>query len=116
MRVTHALVQVAVAIMANPDDRQWGYALSRQSGVRSGVMYPILRRMLEEGWVKDGWESADEATKRRPRRYYLLTDRGRQALGALLVSAQSDPRFRGIQPRPGLQFDWKRLGLRSACD
>jgi DNA-binding PadR family transcriptional regulator len=47
----------------------------------SGVLYPMLTRMLDEGWVEDGWE--DRTTireKRPPRRYYVLTDKGRLAL------------------------------------
>lgn len=96
MRVTHALVQLAAALMAAPDDRHWGYQLSRASGVRSGAMYPRLTQMLDEGWLADGWESVEEAAGRPPRRYYTLTDRGRAELGALLDRATSDERFRGM--------------------
>lgn len=54
VRRTYALVLVAIALMADPSGRHWGYELSRQSGVRSGVMYPLLQRMLDEGWLTDG--------------------------------------------------------------
>ncbi|MGW3997979.1 PadR family transcriptional regulator [Amycolatopsis sp. NPDC004772] len=93
MRTTHALVQVAMAMMAVPEARHWGYSLGKDSGVRSGVLYPILRRMLDDGWVDDGWESAEEAHKRPPRRYYVLTDKGREELGRLLQATRNDPRF-----------------------
>jgi PadR family transcriptional regulator PadR len=96
MRTTTAMVQVAVALMGEPDERHYGYGLSKVSGVRSGVMYPILRRMLEEGWLSDGWEDATEAQGRPPRRYYLVTDKGKVALGALRVQVAADPRFRGL--------------------
>ena len=43
-----------MALMADVGGRHWGYELSKQSGVRSGVMYPTLQRMLEEGWLSDG--------------------------------------------------------------
>ncbi|WP_410662430.1 PadR family transcriptional regulator [Amycolatopsis sp. lyj-84] len=82
--------------MADRESRLWGYGLSRTSGVRSGVLYPILRRMLEEGWLTDGWESQDEAVGRPPRRYYLVTDKGIAELGAVLRRAQADIRFRGL--------------------
>lgn len=68
--------------------------MSKRSGVRSGVLYPMLTRMLDEGWVQDGWE--DPATirdKRPPRRYYELTDKGRKELGAVLQQAHRDARF-----------------------
>src|SRR6266516_705507 len=100
MRRTHALVQVALALMEEPTGRHWGYDLSRRAGVRSGVLYPILHRMLDQGWLEDGWEDpAKLSGKRPPRRYYELTDEGRIELGALLQEAQSDARFRSLVGR-----------------
>ncbi|WP_410639847.1 PadR family transcriptional regulator [Amycolatopsis sp. lyj-346] len=96
MRVTHALVQLAAALMAAPGDRHWGYELSKQSGVRSGAMYPRLTQMLEAGWLTDGWEHKEEAGSRPPRRYYTLTTKGKVELGAVLAAAKQDQRFRGI--------------------
>ena len=57
MRRTYALIQVALALMDDPTGQHWGYDLSRRAGVRSGVLYPILHRMLDEGWLEDGWET-----------------------------------------------------------
>jgi PadR family transcriptional regulator PadR len=96
MRITTALVQVAMVLMLEPDERHWGYELAKASGVRSGVMYPILRRMMEEGWISDGWENPNEVEGRPPRRYYTVTDKGRAALGALGVQVASDPRFQSV--------------------
>lgn len=82
-------------MMQDASDRHWGYELSKHSGVRSGVMYPILQRMLEEGWLEDGWEEQVKVgrAKRPARRYYELTDDGKLALGALLAEARRDARF-----------------------
>jgi PadR family transcriptional regulator len=100
MRKTHALIQVAIALLDDPTGRHWGYQLSKQSGVRSGVLYPILTRMLDVGWVTEGWEDPGKIKeKRSPRRYYELTDEGRIALGAILLEARRDTRFVGL---PGL--------------
>ena len=98
MRVTYALVQVAAALMSDASGQHWGYKLSKLSGVRSGVMYPILQRMLDDGWLVDGWEAQAHAgkAKRPPRRYYELTDSGKSALGAMLVEARRDARFQPI--------------------
>lgn len=95
MRRTYALVQVALALLADSTSRHWGYELSKQSGVRSGVMYPILQRMLDQGWLADGWEDHLEIgeEKRPPRRYYEVTDAGRDALGGLVADARRDTRF-----------------------
>ena len=100
MRKTHALVQVTMALLDDPTDRHWGYELSKQSGVRSGVLYPMLTRMLHEGWLADGWEDPTTIRdKRPPRRYYELTDDGRLALGAILQDARTDARF--------TKLDWR---------
>ncbi len=95
MRRTYALVLVAIALMAEPSGRHWGYELSKQSGVRSGVMYPLLQRMLDEGWLADGWEDQAQTgrAKRPPRRYYELTGAGKLALGAEIAEARRDARF-----------------------
>jgi PadR family transcriptional regulator PadR len=100
MRKTHALIQVALALMNDPCGRHWGYDLSRRGGVRSGVLYPILHRMLDEGWLTDGWENQAQITDKRPaRRYYELTNEGRIELGALLNEARNDARFGSLIAR-----------------
>src|SRR5690242_12721475 len=101
MRRTYALVQVAIALMADPGGRHWGYELSKQSGIRSGVMYPLLQRMLDEGWLADGWEDQAQTgrAKRPPRRYYVLTDAGKAALGAVIAEARRDARFAPLTTR-----------------
>lgn len=94
MRKTYSLMQVALALMEDPLGRHWGYDLMKRARVRSGVLYPVLQRMLAAGWLSDGWEDPAEVEGRRPpRRYYRLTDRGRRELGAVLESAQTDDRF-----------------------
>jgi PadR family transcriptional regulator, regulatory protein PadR len=103
MKVTHSLLLVALAILQmdqDDDGRIWGYALSKLSGVRSGVMYPQLDRMLNEGWLEDHWESQEEAKKRPPRRYYTLTDKGRSSLGGVVKQAEREPRFAATRVRP----------------
>lgn len=94
MRLTHALVQVATAIGNSPDERLWGYQVSQKTKLASGVLYPVLHRMLERGWVEDGWEELSPAMEKRPRRrYYVVTDLGHRELGLVLDRARRDPRF-----------------------
>lgn len=81
-----------MALMERPQDQHWGYELSKRADIRSGVLYPLLRRMLEERWLEDGWEDRETVKGRPPRRYYELTDKGREALGAMLDAARPAPR------------------------
>ena len=100
MRKTYSLIQLGMALMADAGGRHWGYDLSKRSGIRSGVLYPTLQRMLDEDWVRDGWEEqGDVRAKRPPRRYYELTDKGKAELGALLSEARQDARFRSLVGR-----------------
>lgn len=98
-------MQVALALMEQPTAKHWGYELSRQSSVRSGVLYPMLTRLVREGWLTDGWEDPATIQGRPPRRYYELTDKGRLELGALLQIPQPEARFESVQiprvPQPG---------------
>lgn len=65
----------------------------------------MLKRMLDEGWLADGWEDQAEAgrEKRPPRRYYEVTELGRSELGALVARARADGKFaRHVDgPQPG---------------
>jgi DNA-binding PadR family transcriptional regulator len=52
-----------------------GFEIIEAVGVRSGTVYPVLRRLEEQGLVKSRWEPVREARDagRPPRRYYELT-------------------------------------------
>ena len=94
MRLTYATVLLARAIADDPTGRHWGYDLSKKTGLRSGVLYPILQRMFDAGMVSDGWEARkDTGGKRPPRRYYKLTRAGTVELNEMLARAESQMRF-----------------------
>lgn len=96
MKRTKAVGELAVALMTDPNGRHWGYELTKLTGLRSGVLYPILHRMLAAGWLDDGWEDAPPVGGKRsrpPRRYYELTDVGREQLGAVARAAEQPKTF-----------------------
>lgn len=90
MKRTAALISVASVLIEDPEARHYGYELSQNVGIRSGVLYPILRRLHAEGWLEDCWESPPNHEGRPPRRYYELTNEGRLALRAILASATAE--------------------------
>src|SRR5262245_33630809 len=96
MRRTHATISVIAALMDDPTGKHWGYEMGKRAGVGSGVVSPILPRMLDEGWLDDGWEDVNEISGRPPRRYYEVTGAGAEHFANELAAAQLDTRFRAV--------------------
>ena len=70
------------------DRERYGYeivsAIEEWSGgrlaVRDGTLYPVLYRLEEAGFIEPRWETPDRGV---PRKYYRVTDAGRDELGRL---------------------------------
>ena len=58
---------VLAALCDQPPQWQHGYALARQTGLKSGTLYPILIRLAGRGLVEARWQ--DEPQPGRPRRH-----------------------------------------------
>ena len=54
-----------------------GYDLSRETGLKSGTLYPLLMRFSDRGWVEARWAEA-ETPGRPPRHMYRLTPEGQR--------------------------------------
>lgn len=96
MKLSHAVVQATIALLERPDDRHWGYVLSQRTGITNPVLYVMLRRMVADNLLTDGWEDPSLAVGRPLRRYYQLTPDGRDVLSGVIERARSDPRFRSL--------------------
>jgi PadR family transcriptional regulator PadR len=59
-----------------------GFDVIDATGLASGTVYPILRRLEREGLVSASWEEAAIAheEQRPPRRYYEITAAGKAVL------------------------------------
>lgn len=100
MRITRATACVLAALLADPTGEHYGYDLLRTTGLKSGVLYPILERIHRQGWVEREWERLD-AGGRPPRRYYRLTAEGAgEARRALADPAVGEARVRSLRWRP----------------
>jgi PadR family transcriptional regulator PadR len=75
MRLTYPTALVFQALL---DGRHHGFDIMDATGLPSGTVYPILRRLDAEGYVRSRWEKEGVARKeQRPaRRYYELTAGG----------------------------------------
>lgn len=63
------------ALMQQPRAWQHGYELSKETGLKSGTLYPILIRLGEQGLLNSRWKDA-ERPGRPPRHVYRLTATG----------------------------------------
>ncbi len=77
-----------------------------------GTVYPLLSRLRDAGWVTSRWKHEDD---QRPRRYYSITDQGRDHLtafraewSAFAAAVDTVLRVDAGQPRRG------RLGRQAA--
>lgn len=77
-RRSHQTKLVFQAFLDSPSEETYGYALSKATGLPSGVIYPILRRIEDEGLIASRWEHVEEDGDRRQRRFYRLTGEGRR--------------------------------------
>src|SRR5262249_2882582 len=81
-------LSVLAALCDQPSQWQHGYALAKQTGLKSGTLYPILIRLADRGLVEACWQ--DEPQPGRPRRhlYRLTATRPASATGAPASAAQ----------------------------
>ena len=81
-------LSVLATLCQQPSEWQHGYTLAKQTGLKSGTLYPILIRLADRGLVEACWQ--DEPTPGRPRRHlYRLTSAGlARATGALASAAE----------------------------
>ena len=57
-------LSVLAALCRQPSEWQHGYALAKQTGLKSGTLYPILIRLADRGLVEACWQ--DEPAPGRP--------------------------------------------------
>src|SRR5687768_2492009 len=80
-RITLPTAMVLLAVSRN---YRYGFDISDATGLPSGTVYPVLRRLEEAGLLRSRWEGAEtaRAEQRPPRRYYTVTSSGAQAVRA----------------------------------
>lgn len=83
VRLTTQTVNVVKVIMNRPGQGVSGAEISKDTGLASGSLYPILMRLEKAGWLSSEWESGDPAELGRPRRrFYRLTALGQREVNA----------------------------------
>lgn len=77
IRLTHA---TALTLQALASGSRHGFQIMEVTGLPSGTVYPVLRRLEREAAVVSEWEPEEEAREagRPARRVYGLTESGQQ--------------------------------------
>jgi DNA-binding PadR family transcriptional regulator len=83
----------ALVLLALANGHHHGFDIMDATGLPSGTVYPILRRLDREGLLTSTWEKASVAQReqRPPRRYYELAPAGEVMLAGAIE------RFRAIE-------------------
>jgi DNA-binding PadR family transcriptional regulator len=101
LRVTYPTAAVLAAIAGGC---RYGFEIMDATGLASGTVYPILRRLEEARLLSGKWENVADARdeQRPPRRYYQITGAGRQAARDAIARfpALGGRRAPGVSPSP----------------
>jgi PadR family transcriptional regulator PadR len=78
MRPSRLTYPTALVLHAVAEGFRYGFDIIDVSGLASGTVYPILRRLEEAGLLRSRWEAVQTARDdlRPPRRYYQVTGAG----------------------------------------
>lgn len=77
---------LTLAVLGCLFDSHYGYELlqtMQEQGVEieANTLYPLLRRLENQGLLGSVWDTSES----RPRKYYLISEKGRQVFSELLL-------------------------------
>jgi PadR family transcriptional regulator, regulatory protein PadR len=85
-RLSHQTLRMLRCFLEQHPDRIAGSDIWKQTGMLSGTIYPIFRRLEGAGWLDSEWEQLDPSDAGRPRRrLYRLTGLGYNKARAALA-------------------------------
>lgn len=75
---------VVLAVLSQMDTACYGYSLIQRLSelgleIEEGTLYPLMRRLEKQGLLESEWE----LTESRPRKYYRISQVGREVLDTL---------------------------------
>ena len=75
-------------MLRKPRAWHYGYELSRDTGLSSGTLYPLLIRLSDQGLLESHWQEPERPGKP-PRHVYRLTSEGLALARAMARSVDS---------------------------
>ncbi|SDL87145.1 PadR family transcriptional regulator [Sediminibacillus halophilus] len=75
---------ITIGVLSQLDKPQYGYSLvsilsDKGMHVEPGTLYPLLRRLEKQGLLESKWDTNEG----RPRKYYLLSRKGKEVFAQL---------------------------------
>lgn len=74
LRLSPQTLLVLDALLGQAREWQYGYDLSRSTGLKSGTLYPILMRLADRKLLETRWETVEPGKP--PRHMYRFTRDG----------------------------------------
>ncbi|MDD3997334.1 MAG: PadR family transcriptional regulator [Sphaerochaetaceae bacterium] len=77
---------LVLSVLSQLQTPRYGYSLvehlkEKDVEIEPGTLYPLLRRLEKQGLLQSEWEISGS----KPRKYYVLSDRGLQVLALLRI-------------------------------
>ncbi|HUX10385.1 MAG TPA: PadR family transcriptional regulator [Terriglobia bacterium] len=85
IRLSPQTLQLLERFFQQPTAWRYGYELSRETGLKSGTLYPILMRLAKHGLLETHWVQTEEGVP--PRHTYRLTADGLEMVRTTLATA-----------------------------
>src|SRR6516165_2078655 len=82
---------VLAELCATPSRWRHGYGIARETGLKSGTLYPVLIRLADRGLVEACWEDEQPAGRPRRHRHRYLPPAGQLPALGLGAAAGSRP-------------------------
>ena len=95
-------IHTAIILHCIASGYRHGFDIIDASGLQSGTVYPVLRRLEDAGMLKSKWERVERARaeQRPPRRIYTITGSGAVALQEALARHPGVTRLLGGRGTP----------------
>jgi PadR family transcriptional regulator, regulatory protein PadR len=86
-RLSSETMRVLERFVERPTDWRYGYELSRETGLKSGTLYPILMRLEKYALLEARWQTTEDGVP--PRHTYRLTPSGLELAEAKLAESRA---------------------------
>jgi PadR family transcriptional regulator PadR len=93
-RISPQTLRVLERFIEHPTAWRYGYELSRETGLKSGTLYPILMRLAKFSLLETKWVTTEDGVP--PRHTYRLTPKGGELVRSLPGAASAAAKVRRL--------------------